>query len=81
MDPTILLVDDIEDNRATLAMRLEVCGYSRLIMADNGRQALEKMRAQQVDLVLLDITMPELDGYGVLQEMNTDVELRNLRSS
>ncbi len=78
MDPTILLVDDIEDNRATLAMRLEVCGYSRLIMADNGRQALEKMRAQQVDLVLLDIMMPELDGYGVLQEMNTDVELRNI---
>jgi len=78
MDPTILLVDDIEDNRVALAMRLEICGYSRLIMADNGRQALKKMRAQSVDLVLLDIMMPELDGYGVLQEMNTDVELRNI---
>ena len=76
MDPTILLVDDIEDNRVTLAMHLEVCGYSRLIMAANGRQALEEMRAQPVDLVLLDIMMPELDGYGVLQEMNVDAGLK-----
>jgi CheY-like chemotaxis protein len=65
-------------NRVTLAMHLEICGYSRLIMAANGRQALEKMCAQPVDLVLLDIMMPELDGYGVLQEMNTNVELRNV---
>jgi adenylate cyclase len=36
------------------------------------------MRAQPVDLVLLDIMMPELDSYGVLQDMNTDVELRNV---
>ena len=50
MDPAILLVDDIEDNRITLAMRLETCGYSKLIMAASGRQALEKMRAQPVDL-------------------------------
>jgi len=38
MDPAILLVDDIEDNRITLAMRLETCGYSKLIMAASGRQ-------------------------------------------
>jgi DNA-binding response OmpR family regulator len=78
MDPAILLVDDIEDNRITLAMRLETCGYSKLIMAASGRQALEKMRAQPVDLVLLDIMMPDTDGYAVLQEMSTDSELRNI---
>ena len=78
MDPAILLVDDIEDNRITLAMRLETCGYSKLIMAANGRQALAKMRAQPVDLVLLDIMMPDIDGYEVLQEMSTDFELRNI---
>ena len=44
MDRAILLVDDIEDNRITLALRLETCGYSKLIMAANGREALEKMR-------------------------------------
>lgn len=78
MDPTILLVDDIEDNRITLAMHLEICGYSRLIMAVDGREALEQMRTHLIDLVLLDIMMPELDGYGVLQEMNADVELRRV---
>ena len=78
MDPAILLVDDIEDNRITLAMRLETCGYSKLIMAANGREALEKMRAEPVDLVLLDIMMPDIDGYAVLQEMSTDFELRNI---
>ena len=78
MDPAILLVDDIEDNRITLALRLETCGYSKLIMAANGREALEKMRAEPVDLVLLDIMMPDIDGYEVLQEMSTDFELRNI---
>ena len=47
-------------------------------MAASGRQALEKMRAQPVDLVLLDIMMPDIDGYEVLQEMSTDFELRNI---
>src|SRR5262249_29506913 len=61
-----------------LAMHLEICGYSSPLMAANGRQALEAMRAHPVDLVLLDIMMPELDGYAVLQEMNADLELRNI---
>ena len=78
MEPAILVVDDIEDNRVTLAMHLEICGYSKLVMAENGREALEKMRAEPVDLVLLDIMMPELDGYGVLQEMKADSELRGI---
>ena len=47
-------------------MRLESCGYSNLVTAENGREALEKIRSGPVDLVLLDIMMPELDGYGVL---------------
>jgi adenylate cyclase len=78
MDPVILVVDDNEDNRVTLALRLETCGYSKLVTAANGREALETMRTQPVDLVLLDIMMPQLDGYSVLQEMKTDVELRGI---
>lgn len=78
MDPTILLVDDIEDNRITLALHLEICGYSRLLMAADGRESLEKARAQPVDLVLLDIMMPGLDGYGVLQELNAHIVLRHI---
>jgi adenylate cyclase len=78
MDPVILVVDDNEDNRVMLQMRLETCGYLNIVTAANGREALERMRASPVDLLLLDIMMPELDGYGVLQEMKTDIDLRSI---
>jgi CheY-like chemotaxis protein len=78
MDPVILVVDDNEDNRVTLAMRLETCGYTKVVSAGDGREALEMMRRRPVDLVLLDIMMPQLDAYSMLQEMNTDVRLRRI---
>jgi len=77
-DPVVLIVDDNEDNRFTLSMRLEACGYGNIITAENGREALERMRRGPVDLVLLDIMMPELDGYGVLEELRTDTALRGI---
>src|ERR1700758_5872808 len=77
-DPVVLIVDDNEDNRFTLSMRLEACGYDNIVTAENGREALEKMRKRPVDLVLLDIMMPELDGYGVLEELRTDPALRDV---
>src|SRR5271163_3875019 len=78
MEPVVMIVDDNDDNRFTLSMRLESCGYSNLVTAEDGREALDKMRSQPVDLVLLDIMMPELDGYGVLAEMRADVTLRDI---
>ena len=78
MDPDVLVVDDNDDNRFTLSMRIETCGYGNIQTAENGREALEKMRSGPVDLVLLDIMMPELDGYGVLEEMRSDVALRDI---
>lgn len=78
MESAILVVDDNEDNRFTLSMRLEACGYGNLLMAENGREALDKMRAQPVGLILLDIMMPELDGFGVLAAMKADVNLREI---
>ena len=52
-DPVVLIVDDNDDNRFTLSMRLEACGYENIVTAENGREALEKMRQGPVDLVLL----------------------------
>ena len=77
-DSVVLIVDDNEDNRFTLSMRLQACGYENIVTAENGREALEKMRQGPVDLVLLDIMMPELDGYGVLEELRTDTALRDV---
>ncbi|MEI6706443.1 MAG: response regulator [Methylococcales bacterium] len=73
----ILIVDDIEDNRDILARRLKKRGY-HYEMAENGAIALSKIKQEKFDLVLLDITMPEIDGYTVLKTMKADNVLRNI---
>jgi class 3 adenylate cyclase len=70
-------VDDNKVNRLLLGRGLEQEGH-KVAFAENGRQALEAMRKQAYDLVLLDIEMPELNGYQVLEEMAGDMELRNI---
>ncbi len=67
----LLVVDDVEANREVLSRRLERQGYG-VAVAENGRQALEMLRADTFDLVLLDIMMPEMDGYEVLQRLKAD---------
>ena len=63
----ILVVDDVEMNRDLLTRRLEQQGHS-VAVAENGRRAMEMLRSKEFDLVLLDIMMPEMDGYQVLKE-------------
>lgn len=74
--PAILIVDDNENNRYTLERRLKREGYENLGIAENGRQALEILAERPIDLVLLDIMMPEMNGYQVLEEMKSDMALR-----
>ena len=74
-DMSILIVDDDELNRYTLARRLTRDGHANLGMAGNGVEALAAMRQDKFDLVLLDIMMPELDGFGVLEAMKADAAL------
>jgi len=75
---SLLIVDDDEMNRYTLARRLRRDGYERLSMAGNGVEALAAMRQDAFDLILLDIMMPELDGFGVLEAMRADNALKNM---
>lgn len=75
---TLLVVDDNEDNRYTLTRRLKREGYTRISVAENGRLALEMMKAQSFDLVLLDIMMPEVNGYQVLERLKADAQLRHV---
>jgi adenylate cyclase len=70
----ILVVDDNETNRDVLGRRLEREGYL-VSSAENGRCALEMVRSTSYDLVLLDIMMPEIDGYQVLSQMKADPAL------
>ena len=73
----LLVVDDNKVNRILLARSLEQQGHV-VEVAENGKNGLEKLRSQPFDLVLLDIEMPELDGYQVLEACLNDTDLRNI---
>lgn len=73
----LLVVDDNKVNRILLARGLEGQGH-KVETAENGRQALDRLRANPFDLVLLDIEMPEMNGYQVLETCLQDPELRNI---
>ena len=77
-DAAILVVDDNGDNRYTLSRRLRRQGYSDLEEARNGREALERLETRPFDLVLLDIMMPELDGYEVLERLKAHATWRHI---
>ncbi len=73
----ILVVDDSALNRDILSRRLEAQGYG-VAVAENGRRALEMARAQPFDLMLLDMLLPEMNGYQVLQLWMADAALREI---
>ena len=73
----LLVVDDNKVNRLLLGRGLEQQGH-QVAFAENGRQALEMLRQSKFDLVLLDIQMPEMDGYQVLEALTGDLGLRDL---
>jgi class 3 adenylate cyclase len=73
----LLLVDDNKVNRLLLARTLELAGH-RVASAENGRVALEMLRRDGYDLLLLDIEMPEMDGFQVLEQVRGDLALRDV---
>ncbi len=77
-DAAVLVVDDNDDNRYTLTRRLKREGYENVSTANDGREALELLQSKKFDLVLLDIMMPELTGYEVLERLKADPELRHI---
>jgi adenylate cyclase len=74
---TILIVDDNRVNRLLLGRGLEQEGHT-VAFAEDGREALDLLRHQHFDLMLLDVLMPQLDGYQVLAEMKVDPHLRDI---
>ena len=73
----LMVVDDNEANRDVLSRRLERQGY-KVATAENGRRALEMLKECTFDLVLLDILMPEMDGYEVLQHLKADATWQHI---
>jgi DNA-binding response OmpR family regulator len=73
----LLVVDDNEMNRDTLSRHLERQGHT-VMVAENGRQALEMVQTHPFDLVLLDVMMPEMNGYQVLRCLKDDDSWRDI---
>lgn len=73
----VLIVDDNRMNRLLLARSLEQQGHE-ITFAENGRQALDLLSARSFDLVLLDVEMPEMNGYQVLEQVHSDIRLRDI---
>jgi putative two-component system response regulator len=75
--PTVLIVDDNEVNRMILADHLELMGLNHLV-AQNGAEALDIIRRDSPDLVLLDLMMPVMDGHTLLGTLQSDDALKKV---
>jgi len=74
---SVLVVDDIEMNRDMLCSLLEADGHKASI-AENGRLALEAIKSNPYDLILLDVMMPEMNGYQVLEQLKSEPSWRDI---
>jgi CheY-like chemotaxis protein len=74
---TILVVDDNEMNRDVLVRRLERQGHT-VVTAEDGERALQQIEKQSFDLILLDIMMPKMNGYQVLEHLREDPVKREI---
>jgi DNA-binding response OmpR family regulator len=67
----ILIAEDEHPISASMKFMLESSGFTATV-ANNGREAMDNMKKDKYDLLLLDLMMPELDGFGVLEEMKVE---------
>ncbi len=74
---TILYVEDNSDNRKLVRRVLEVEGYA-VVEATNGYEAMERLQEQRIDLALMDINMPDLDGYTLTSRIKAMPQFRRL---
>jgi CheY-like chemotaxis protein len=75
MAQTILIADDHEDNRELMQLLLLGAGYS-VREARNGSECLAIARDEHPDLIVMDLSMPVLDGWGLFEELKTDQRTR-----
>jgi adenylate cyclase len=76
--PSILIVDDNEDNRYTLQLLLEGDGHERISCAASGNEAIALIEKEKFSLVLLDLMMPDLNGDEVLKVIKSDPDKRDI---
>jgi two-component system, chemotaxis family, chemotaxis protein CheY len=75
MSKTFLIVDDSASMRQLIAFTIKDAGYD-VLLAENGRDALEKMSKTNVDMVITDLNMPEMDGITFIRELRTKADYK-----
>ncbi len=75
--PKILIVEDNEMNRDMLSRRLERRGFA-IVMAMDGQQGVEMTRSEKPDLILMDMSLPVMDGWAATQAIKADPELSKI---
>ena len=73
----ILIVEDNQDNRELLIKILKVKGF-RIIEAVDGEDALQKVSVERPDLILMDISIPKIDGYEVTRRLKNQPDFQNI---
>ena len=74
---TVLIAEDHEDSRDALQTLLEAVGY-RVVTAGNGAEAVERARAERPDVILMDMMMPEVDGFQATRTLRADERFRGV---
>jgi CheY-like chemotaxis protein len=75
--PVVLVVEDFEDNRFMMRRLLEMSGY-RVVEAVNGNQAVERAISERPDIILMDLSLPQLDGLAATRRIRAQDGMRKV---
>lgn len=78
VDIKILVVDDYKAMRRITKNVLKQASFTNIVEADSGSSALSELKSQQVDLILLDVNMPEMTGFELLTTLKKDPKLKHI---
>ena len=77
MSKKVLIAEDEKSLAGAMSIKLKKAGFE-VVTAYNGKEAIEAIQKNKLDLVLLDLIMPEVDGFGVLEQIKKDGNNKNL---
>lgn len=72
----VLIIDDEEHDRKAMVIVLEKAGYSEIACAETGQSGIEKARSVRPDIIVIDVVLPDMDGFDVCMQIKTSEEIK-----